>query len=139
VLAEGFAADQQEINPSNRPGPLQFRLSTVMPLQFRVLDESGQGVEGVKLFLYNWWGVMSSLGQYLPQVTDADGRAQWLSAPKGELELQFIKAGYRCSRTNKFTADGIEHTIVLHPAATLTGHVTDAGTGAPVASFKFTA
>ena len=63
---------------------------------------------------------------------------KWVSPPKGELELSFIKAGYRYSRTNKLAADGEEHTIVLHPLATVTGSVTDAEAGTPVASFKFT-
>ena len=138
VTADGYAADQQAFDPTNVPGPWLFRLSPVPPLKVRLVDESGQGVAGVWLFLYQWWGRPGTLGQYLPQQTGADGRLQWLSPPKGELELQFGKAGYRCSRTNKFAADGELHTIVLHPAATVTGSVTDAETGTPVASFKFT-
>ena len=141
VTADGFAADQQEFDPTNPPGPLVFHLSPAPPLKVRVVDESGQGVAGVGLFLYQWWGRAGTLGQDAPEQavqTGADGLLQWLSPPKGELELQFVKAGYRYSRTNKFAADGEEHVIVLHPAATVTGSVTDAETGAPVTSFKFT-
>ena len=138
VTADGYAADQQAFDPTNVSGPLAFRLSPVPPLKVRLVDESGQGLSGAWLFLYQWWGSRGTLGQSLPQRTGADGRLQWLSPPKGELELQFAKAGYRCSRTNKFAADGEEHTIVLHPAATVTGSVTDAETGTPVASFQFT-
>jgi RNA polymerase sigma factor (sigma-70 family) len=138
VTADGYAADQQGYDITNVSGPLMFRLSPVPPLKVRLLDESGQGVSGVWLFLYQWWGRPGTLGQYLPQRTDADGRLQWLSPPKGELELEFGKAGYCCSRTNKFAADGELHTIVLHPAATVTGSVTDAETGTPLASFKLT-
>ena len=138
VTADGYAADQQGFDLTNVPGPLVFRLGPVPPLKVRLVDESGQGLSDVRLFLYQWWGRTGTLGQYVPQQTDADGRLQWLSPPKGELELQFIKAGYRCSRTNKFEADGELHTIVLHPVATVTGSVTDAETGTPVATFKFT-
>ena len=141
VTADGFAADQKEFDPTNRPGPLLFRLSPAPPLKVRVMDESGQGVAGVRLFLYQWWGRTGTLGQDAPEQahqTGADGLLQWLSPPKGELELQFVKAGYRVSRTNKFAADGEEHIIVLHPAATVTGRATDAETGAAVPSFKFT-
>jgi RNA polymerase sigma factor (sigma-70 family) len=138
VTADGYAADQQAFDPTNVPGPLAFRLSPVPALKVRLVDESGQGVSGVWLFLFQWWGRPETLGQYLPQRTDADGRLLWLSPPKGELELHFGKAGYCCSRTNKFAADGELHTIVLHPAATVTGSVTDAETGLPVASFQFT-
>ncbi len=138
VTADGYAADQQEFEPTNTAGPLVFRLRLVPPLAVRLVDESGQGVTGARLFLYIWWGRPGTLGQYLEQQTDADGRLRWHSPPKGELELQFIKAGYRNSRTNKLSADGTEHVVVLHPTATVTGHVTDVETGNPVASFKFT-
>ena len=138
VTADGYAADQQAFDPTNVPGPLQFRLSPVPPLQVRLVDESGQGVAGVWMFLDQWWGSHSTLGQYVEKRTDADGRLQWLSPPKGELELSFGKPGYRYSRTNKFAAEGEWHTIVLHPAASVTGSVTDAETGVPVPGFKLT-
>jgi RNA polymerase sigma factor (sigma-70 family) len=138
VTADGYAADQQGFDSTNVPGPLLFRLSPSQPLQVRAVDESGQGVAGVGLFLQNWWGRAGTLGQHLAQQTDADGRLQWLSPPKGELELTLSKAGYRFSRTNKLAADDIVHTIVLHPLATVTGSVTDAEAGTPIASFKFT-
>ena len=138
VTAAGFAADQQAFDPTNVPGPLVFRLSPVLPLRVRLVDESGQGVSGVGLFLQEWWGRAGTLGQHLAEQTDADGRLRWLSPPKGELQLSFGKAGYRYSRTNKFAADGKEHIIVLHPLATVSGDVTDAETGTPVPSFKLT-
>jgi len=138
VTADGFAADQQDVNPTNLAGALVFRLGPSHPLQVHVTDESGRGVAQVRLFLQQWWGRTGTLAQYLPQQTDADGWVQWLSAPRGELQMEFIKAGYRNSRTNKFFADGEQHTIVLHPAATVTGSVTDAETSLPVDSFEFT-
>jgi hypothetical protein len=51
VTADGYAVDQQSFDPTNLPGPLVFRLSPVSPLGVRVVDESGQGVAGVRLFL----------------------------------------------------------------------------------------
>ena len=138
VTADGYAADQQTLDSTNVPRPLLFRLSPVPPLNVRLVDEAGQGVAGVPMFLQEWWGRAGTLGQYLEKQTDADGRLQWLSPPKGELQLSFGQTGYRFSRTNKVTADGAEHVIVLHPAATVTGSVTDAETGSPMANFKLT-
>jgi RNA polymerase sigma factor (sigma-70 family) len=138
VTADGYAADQQGFDPTNTATPLVFRLSPVRPLFVRLVDEAGRGVEGERLFLQEWWGRAGTLGQYLETRTDADGRLQWLSPPKGELQLSFGHEGYRYSRTNKITADGKEHVIVLHPVGTVTGSVTDAETGAPVPSFKYT-
>src|ERR1041384_1201207 len=54
VTADGFAADQQEFDPNKVSGPLVFRLSPVRPLLVRTVDESGQGVAGVGLFLQQW-------------------------------------------------------------------------------------
>ena len=138
VTADGLAADQQEFDPSSLPGPLVFRLNPGRLLKVRLVDEVGRGVAGVRPFLYRWWGYMGTLGQYVPQATDADGRLQWSSPPTGELELQFGKSGFCSSRTNKLVADGQEHTIVLHPSTTVTGSVTDAETGTPVADFRIT-
>jgi hypothetical protein len=138
VTADGYAADQQSFDLTNIPGPLVFQLGPVPPLKVRAVDESGQGVAGVGLFLQQWWGRAGTIRQYRPQQTDADGRLEWLAPPKGELLVELIKTGYRYSRTNKLAADGELHTIVLHPAATVTGSVTDAETGTPLASFKLT-
>jgi RNA polymerase sigma factor (sigma-70 family) len=138
VTADGFAADQQQLDSTNAPAPLTFRLNPSRPLLVRVVDENGQGIVGAGLFLANWWGSRGTLGQYVPQKTDVNGRLQWPSAPMGEMQMEFIKAGYRYSRTNKLFADGKEHTIILHPTATVTGSVTDAETGAPITNFKFT-
>ena len=137
VTAEGFAADQQQFNLTNT-AQLVFRLSPILPLFVRVVDEAGQPISGATFFMSTWWGRPGTLAQWLSQLTDADGRLQWLSAPKGELVAEFAKAGYRYSRTNKMTADGTEHLIVLHPSTTVSGNVTDADTGAPIDSFQLT-
>jgi RNA polymerase sigma factor (sigma-70 family) len=82
VTADGFAADQQEVDPTYLPGQLAFRLSPVPPLKVRVVDEAGQGVAGVRLFLQNWWGRPGTLAQHLPQQTDADGRCNGWPRPR---------------------------------------------------------
>lgn len=137
VTADGFAADQQQFDPTNS-APLVFRLSPIMPLFVRVVDEAGQPISGASFFMLTWWGRPSTLAQSLPQTTDADGRLQWSSAPKGEMGVEFTRAGYRYSMTNKMTADGTEHLVTLYPAAKASGKVTDADTGAPIESFQLT-
>jgi RNA polymerase sigma factor (sigma-70 family) len=137
VTADGFAADQQGFEPTNAP-QLVFRLSSIMPLYVRVVDEAGQPISGVSFYMSSWWGRPQTLAQFLARQTGADGRLQWLSAPKGEMGVEFGKPGYRYSRTNTMTADGTEHLIVLHPAAKVSGSVTDADTGAPIESFQLT-
>jgi hypothetical protein len=68
--------------------------------------------------------------------TDHDGKIAWDSAPQDEVDLYAGKEGYFSSRNNLIIADGQEHTIKLHPQITLSGWVTDADTGQPIADFK---
>jgi RNA polymerase sigma factor (sigma-70 family) len=138
VSADGFAADQQQFDPADSTKLLVFHLISSPSLTVRVVDESGQGIDGVEAFLSSWWGRAGTLGQYLSQQTDANGSLQWLSAPRGEFQMEFVKAGYRYSRTNKFSADGLEHIVVLHPEVAVTGSVNDAETGTLLAKFKIT-
>lgn len=138
VTAEGFAADQQEFDIGNASGMFIFRLTPIRPLLIRLVDESGAGVPGVRWSLANWWGRPGTLGWRLDQRTDDEGHWRWLSPPRGEIQIEFGKVGYCYSRTNKVSADGVEHTIVLHPDATVRGSVTDAESGAAVSSFTYT-
>jgi RNA polymerase sigma factor (sigma-70 family) len=136
VAADGFSIDQQDVDTNKLSETLVFRLSEVAPLKFRVLDESGHAIQGADVVLENWWGHRTSLRYW--QASDSDGRVQWLSAPKGELEFCVLKSGYRTTRQHKFVADDAEHTFVLHPALMLSGRVTDADSGKPVENFKMT-
>src|SRR5262249_12601447 len=134
VAADGFSTDQQDVNTNDPSALLVFRLSAVRPLRFRVTDEAGQAIAGADVALEVWWGKPHSLQFRRP--TDADGRLEWYSAPKGELEFCVLKSGYRSTRQHKFVADDQEHVFVLHPVLTAIGSVTDADSGASVASFK---
>ncbi len=138
VTADGFAVDQQEVELAKLKTPLVFHLGPVSPLKLRVVDESGRAVPGVTPVLCYWW-VPEPLGpEFLGEPSDADGRIEWRSPPKGEFRYELGKPGYRFSRTNQFVADGLEHVIVLHPVATVSGNVTDSESGAPVARFSYT-
>jgi len=77
VTADGYAADQQQFDPTNLPSSLVFRLTPVPPLHVRLVDEGGQGMSGVRLFLQEWWGRSGTLAQHLGGQSDADGRLQW--------------------------------------------------------------
>ncbi len=138
VTADGFAADQQQVDPTNTTTRLVFHLQPIYPLEVRLVDKSGQGVEGGDGFLQEWWGRPGTLGQYLNLHTDAEGRLKWPSPPRGEFLLTFGGGKFRYARTNKMVADGKERLIVLHPTEIVSVKVTDATTGAPVPIFKFT-
>jgi RNA polymerase sigma factor (sigma-70 family) len=138
VTLDGFGIDQHEFDPDHPDSRLVFRLKAVPALNVRVVDEAGQGIAGAKAHIQNWWGRSSTLDQHWPSQTDGEGRLQWLGAPRGELQIEFWQDGYRYSRTNKLAADGQEHTIVLHPSASVSGHVTDADTGKLVERFRLT-
>jgi 5-hydroxyisourate hydrolase-like protein (transthyretin family) len=137
VQAIGFSADQQNVDTNELSKPIVFRLSPVGPLRFHIVDEAGEPIKGADVALQMWWGGgLDTL--ILRHPTDADGRIEFESVPKGELEFCALKQGYRSSRRNKLFADNEEHTFVLYPERAVTGRVTDAESGEPISSFTLT-
>ena len=140
VTADGYAADQQAFDPTNVPGPLLFRLSPV---------RSAEGAPGGRI----WPGsgrsapvsttMVGQSGDPWPVSSTADG-CGWPVAmafpSQGRVGVDICqdRLPLILAQTS-FAADGELHTIVLHPRLRrVTGSVTDAETGTPVASFKLT-
>jgi RNA polymerase sigma factor (sigma-70 family) len=136
ILADGYAVDQQDVDTNKPSAPIVFHLTAIRPLRFRVTNEAGDPIAGAEVVLEDWWGKNSSLRFRNP--TDDNGRLEWGSAPKGELEFCVLKSGYRASRQNKLVANDDEHTFVLLPQRVATGTVTDAESGNAIPSFKLT-
>lgn len=78
---------------------------------------------------------------HAPQVefsgeTDAEGRAVWENAPDQELVFSFAKAGYQRRDDVSLRPGDTEHIIVLEPALTIAGTVSDAVTGKPIPNYR---
>lgn len=142
--APGFAVTTVEADIQEATPPLRLVLQPGKTLRFRTVDRSGQPLPKV-WFGYSTLGglrrQMNPPATLPPQVvfggeTDAEGRAVWENAPEQELAFAFAKPGYQ-RRDDVFLRPGEqEHVIVLEPALTIAGTVSDAVTGKPIPNFR---
>jgi len=133
VVAKGYAPERLPVEVLPISTPLAIELKPAAQLRLRVVDDAGTPVDHVDVRLQAWHGYNTlDWGGF----TDPDGKISWDSAPRDEMNLYAGKEGYFASRNNMIIADGEEHTIKLHPQISLSGWVTDADTGLPIASFK---
>lgn len=135
VTASGFAPRYQEVILGEDAPPEEIRLEPGSTLRLRVVDEAGAPVPGATVGLEQW-GVRRHKLKWVEE-TGAEGGLVWDSAPGGvDLDLYARKAGWCYTRDLKLQADGLEHTLVMRPALTVTGRVIDADLGQPVLAVK---
>ena len=133
ITAAGFAPERLAVDVATNSEPVVVQIKPGGLLRLRVVDDSGNPQPGVDVRLQAWrgnntleWG----------GITDDQGRIEWSSAPRDEVNIYAGKEGFFNSRNNLFVADGEEHTIALHPQLTVSGFVTDAETRQPIPRFK---
>jgi hypothetical protein len=101
-------------------------------LRGHVVDPQGEPVPGVAVRVTQWRRSHRALSWQ--RQTDAEGRFVWTGAPEDSVTFQFNKKGYMSIPWRPLTARAEEHEIILPPPVEITGTVTDAETGEPVAS-----
>ncbi len=135
VKAAGFTPEYRSVSVRDGMGPVEVRLSPGALLRLRLVDERGDPVGGATVSLEQWGEHRQKLKWSAE--SDPDGRIEWNSAPRdGELELYAKKPDWCYTRDIRFKADGEEHDITMRQALEVTGRVTDAATGQPVAEAK---
>src|SRR5262249_5459739 len=132
VRAEHFAPDLREVHPEDRP-TLEFRLGPGRTLRGKVVDREGHPVAGLTFSADTWRGYRS-LGVHFD--TDKDGRFEWRDAPGDNVLYNTTKQGYMSRQGVAMTADGTEAVLTLDPVLAISGRVTDAQTGQPLATFR---
>jgi len=110
------------------------------PLRGRVLDPTGQPLEGVTVDT-GQGGDPNQQFQWRTK-TDGSGSFVWNGAPETPVNLAFTKLGFRQARV-PITANGNEQTVTLErmeesgAGIRIQGEVLDAATGQPIPAFKF--
>jgi beta-lactamase regulating signal transducer with metallopeptidase domain len=132
VRAEHFAPDLRQVHPEDRP-TLEFRLGPAHTLRGKVVDRAGRPVAGITFSTDAWRG-HRSLGVRFD--TDKDGRFEWRDAPGDKVLYNTTKQGYMSLREVAMTADGAEAVLTVAPVLAISGRVTDAETGQPLATFR---
>jgi protocatechuate 3,4-dioxygenase beta subunit len=143
AAAPGFAAVTLETDIHQDTPPLRLVLQHSTPLRFRVVDQAGRPIAGVWFALETLGARFpeDSAGTLVPQVefsgrTDAEGRAVWEDAPDQDLSFAFAKSGYMRRDEVRMRPADEEHVVVLQPALTIAGTVSDAVTAKPIPNFR---
>jgi hypothetical protein len=104
-------------------------------LRVRLVDAEGWPVPEANLHLEQWVDHRQELKWIA--VSGPDGRIEWTSAPpKDELEFCARKPGWCYTRGIKLVADADEHVVTMRRALEITGRVTDAVSGRPIAEVR---
>ncbi|MEN6577967.1 MAG: carboxypeptidase regulatory-like domain-containing protein, partial [Phycisphaerales bacterium] len=138
VQARGYIPQVRELPSEKGVPPTEFVLEPAEMLFGRVIDTSGQPVDGALVTLVHWDfnSVLKWAG-----TTDANGVFAWDYAPAGEVQMHISKSGYRNGveflRLKGIVGDP-QPTFVLARMVTIQGAVTDSSTGKPIRQFKVT-
>lgn len=132
------------MNLAEQTEPLRLVLQPGKALRFRVVDLSGQPLANAWFALDTFGGSRgqtdpSDVAQ--PQVefsgrADAEGRVVWEEAPDQELSFALAMPGYLRRDDVRMPPSEQEHVVVLQPALTIAGTVSDAATAKPISDFR---
>lgn len=139
--ATNFGATTTNVDLTDDSPPVQLALKPGRVLRIRVTDSIGQGISNAYVsfdsgpITFLQMKGASTQTQF-QRTTDANGRVEWDNAPEGE--LHFDLSAKDCMRASQVLvpADGVEHTVSLKPALTISGTVRDASTGKPIPHFR---
>lgn len=135
--ASGFAATTEPLELSATTPPVRLVLRPGAELRLRVVDRTGTPVTGA----YVWLNTLSPNGEPSSQAevdlrSDAEGRVVWSEAPDTTLEFDVYAKGFMRVNGYALRPDGKEHVVILPPALTISGKVTDADTHEPIGKFR---
>lgn len=135
IDAEGWAPMIASVDTNL--APVEVRLEKGRPWRFRVEDQSGKPLAGVKASVAELKGTNRGVWYYWDRTweTDASGRFVWTNGPDQPCAWNFSTAGLMAQRYRTFNPSNEEVRIRLGPAFSITGTVVDATTGRPVPEF----
>jgi RNA polymerase sigma factor (sigma-70 family) len=139
--ANGYAATTLPIEIDDRPQPKTIRLLAGKILRVQVLDLSNNPIPNAMVTLDTHRQphpvselIVASQASF-SGITDTAGRLAWDGAPDSELVFNVVAQGFGRLEL-KVHPDGMEHLVVLKPALTVAGFVTDSETQKGIAHFK---
>ncbi len=141
AVAEGWMPAMKKIDVQPGMKPVDFRLEPGKELRLRIVDRAGKPIPGVSVSIGNWRGGESLynnrhpnvLDTKIPNQADEGGLYRWTWAPGDPVRYRFWKEGY-VHHDVDLTATGREQSVTLHQILRISGKVTDATTGRPVAN-----
>lgn len=142
IIARGWAPQLRRINLQAGLPSQDFRLEPGKPIRLQVVDTEGKPVPGAQVSI-GAWRRLEALHNIahpnvrdngIPRKTNADGVWEWTWAPDDPVKFRIYAEGF-ASLELDIAGGAAPRTITLTPEHRVTGRVTDAVTGKPVAAF----
>jgi RNA polymerase sigma factor (sigma-70 family) len=140
--APGYAPATMIVELAEDSAPFRLTLAQGGLLRLRVVNTQGNPIPQANVW-YDTFGRFpgeprggSPVQTEFSRKTDADGRVEWDGAPDRELDFDIAAPGYMRRDEITVRPDGTEHEIVMTPALTISGTVTDDQTGEPIPRFR---
>jgi protocatechuate 3,4-dioxygenase beta subunit len=140
--APGYAPTTIEVELAEDSAPFRLTLARGRRLLLRVVNSQGLPIPQANVW-YNIFGRfpggppgVSAVQTEFNAKTDSEGRVEWDGAPDRELDFDIAASGYMRRGDITVRPDGTEHEIVMTPALTISGTVTDEKTSQPIPRFR---
>ena len=137
--ADGFAPVTKRIELPAQARQQEFRLSSGRTLTIHVADTEGNPIPEATVWYNNFENSQDpySSAPPTPQVeflkkTDPNGHVTWIHAPRRPLIFDAHAQGFMRNSGVTIDASSEEFTVVLSPALTVSGSITDAVTKEPI-------
>jgi hypothetical protein len=144
VIAPGWAPQLRKVKLRAELPPQDFRMEPGKPIRLRIVDSAGKPLPRAYVSITGWKGIRSLQWAHnpnhpkvpdtkIPIRANAEGVWEWSSAPDDPVKLQIGFKGF--AETGMEIAGGAPlRTVTLKAEHRITGRVTDAVTGKPMAS-----
>ena len=133
VTADGLAPELVRLTAKANGPDVVIRLTPAHRLEGRVVDTDGRPVAHAFVWMDTWRDARS-LGD-MSMNTDADGRFDWADAPADAVQANVAANGFMRRDYVAVTA-GQPNVVQLVRPLHVTGTVTDAVTGKPIAAYR---
>ena len=132
VQADGFAPQFQDVTVAQEASDVDFRLEPGRVTRIRVVDAHGNPIRGA-CFCTDTWRGYRSLDVRID--TNAEGRAEWRSAPSDAVLCDILHSGHMAIRRLAIGTGPGETVVTLSDHLVIRGTVTDAETGWAIPRF----
>lgn len=133
VEHQDYAPELVQVNVFKSLEDLEITLGRGQSVRGRVVDASGNPIEGAIVVADTWKGFRSISWR---AETDRKGRFEWPNAPADAVQYDIRGQGYMSVRNKALAPGEQEHEITLFRPLKIAGSVTDAVTGKPIDAFR---
>lgn len=145
VIAPDFAPQLRKVNLQSEKGSQDFHMAPGKPMRLVVVNAAGKPIPNAYVTLRQWKGSQSIESTHnpnhpkvpdtgIPRRTNQEGFWEWANAPSDPVKLTVSAAGFGVSELEMSGGDSLR-TVKLKSVHQITGRVTDAVTGKPIAEF----